>query len=85
MSKYVDVKYTKWIRYHLQEDTNLDRIIEDLKHTYDPTDLLQVEEVIDYNEDLDADEYMPPKENQASTVEVYKGNHILVWENWEEV
>lgn len=85
MSKnYVDVKYTIWQRIHFNDDADMDKIVDNIQKTGDVEDLYDDEYGFEENEVLyDTAEFIPAKENQASTIEVYKNNE-LIYENWKE-
>ena len=86
-TKYVDVKYTIWNRYHLKDDADIDTIVERLKQDADP-DTLYVyseEESPVYSETLDdTSEFIKAEENDGyATIEVYDESQGLdtIWTN----
>lgn len=85
MSKnYVDVKHTIWQRIHFKDDADMDRIVGDIERTGDAEELYDEEYGFEENEVLyDTAEFIPAKENQAPTIEVYE-NYKLIYENWND-
>jgi hypothetical protein len=86
---HIDVKCTIWTRYHLPDDTDTDKIIEQLEEGKTVEDaILNVvpgefgENGLEYQTLDETEEYMPPEKNDYhSTIEVYEDHSTLLWDN----
>lgn len=84
MSKnYVNVKYTIWQRIHFEDDSDMDKIVDDIQRTGDAEDLYDEYGFVGNEVLYDTAEFILAKENQAPTIEVYKNNK-LIYENWKD-
>ena len=84
MSKYIDVKYTVWGRYHLDEDTDLQPIIKMLEETENIDSICDLDGFIEYESMVETEEFIIVKENNNQpTIEVYDGENFqdCIWDN----
>ena len=83
MDNYVDIKYTIWQRAHFKDNTNMQKIVKLIKEDYNY--IFDEELGFKENEILyDNEEFIPPEENKASTIEVYENNK-LIYENFKNI
>lgn len=78
--KYIDTLCKVWIRTHLSDDADLDKIIELLKEGYEPSEedgFEECEYLFDTQEELTVSE-----NSGCSTIEVYN-NKEMIWDNAE--
>ena len=77
----IDYKVTSWVRAHIDDKSNINKIVDDLKnHKYLPSDGLDID--TGYEALFDTEEYITPSENGGcSTIEVYDKDGNLIWQN----
>jgi hypothetical protein len=80
--KYVDVKITVWERYHFNETSQLNKVIEELEKTSDIDDILDPNLGYSHMELIsDTRESLSVEDNQDNpTIEVYMDDSVI-WDN----
>lgn len=79
MSKYIDVKISKWERMHFKDEADMNHIIDGLRKGLTPDYFSDEESGFDGLENLeDTDQYLRPEENgNANTVEVMVDGEMI--------
>lgn len=79
---YLDYKVTCWKRVKITQDSNIDKIIEDLKKN-DPYDALERNDAVIEDSFLyETETYIHPVDNDdQSTVEIYNEVGQLIYQN----